>query len=120
MNDIPKRLADFLMACWDEAVQMRAAGVSLEDIQRGLKPTVIDGARARGMICADRDLPPWFLKRCQACLDAGWEPTTRMVRGEVVEAFKRCTCHGAGIIERQSDHAIAAKISNTWKQVGRR
>lgn len=112
-------LTTFIMGLWDEAVAMRHAGVSMEDIQRGLKASVVEGARVRGFIVEDRDLPPWLLRACIACNDSGWEETTRLVRGEVVPAYKRCTCKPAGITDR-SDHDVAAKVSSGWKQLGRR
>lgn len=114
------KLADFILDCWDQAVQMRAQGVPMEDVQKGLEKTVVEGARERGFITDERDLPHWLLKRCSACQDSGWERTTRLVRGEVVEAYKRCTCQAQAITERQDDHAVASKVASGWKQVGRR
>lgn len=116
----PSALADFILDCWDQAVQMRAAGVSMLDVQSGLAATVVEGARVRGLITADEDLPRWMWKHCAACLDSGWEPTVRQVRGEIVEAYRRCTCQASGMTERQDDHAVAAKVASGWKHVGKK
>ena len=104
-------LADFVFGLMGEAHQMLKGGVSLEDVQRGLSVSLIDYAREHGMIQHERDVPYSYLHRCVVCRDSGWEPTTRMVRGTTVEAYKRCPCKS--MVQKSTINA-AEKVAHGW------
>ena len=105
-------LADFVYGIMGEAQQMRAGGVSLEDVQRGLRISLIDYAREHGMIQHERDMPYAQLHRCTVCRDTGWEPTTRIVRGGEVEAYRRCSCQAN---TRQPSIDASDKVAQGWR-----
>lgn len=117
--DIHPTVKHLILQIWDEGLQMRAAGATLDAMQEHWRDRLITYVRQRGMITADRDLPPWLLRRCPTCEDSGWAPTTRIVRGEPVPAYTRCGCQGQTFVP-QDDRDVAAKVSAGWKQVGRR
>lgn len=114
------RLGDFVMSLMVEAAKMRETGATKEDIQRGLHTSLLEYAHAHGLVMKDSDIPPWFLRACGACNDSGWVETTRLVRGEAVEAYRRCSCRPQGGSPLQDDRQVAAKVSAGWKQLGRR
>ena len=105
-------LADFVYGLMGEVQAMRNGGVSLEDCQRGLRVSLIDYAREHGMIQHERDMPYAQLHRCTVCCDSGWEPTTRLVRGTVVEAYTRCPCHS---LVQQPTSDASDKVVHGWK-----
>ena len=105
-------LADFVSGLMGEAQQMLRGGVSLEDVQRGLRVSLIDYAREHGMIQHERDMPYSQLHRCTVCRDSGWEPTTRLVRGTVVEAYKRCPCQS--LVQKPSTTA-SDDVARQWR-----
>jgi len=105
-------LADFVYGLMGEVQQMRTGGVSQEDCQRGLRVSLIDYAREHGMIQDERDTPYSQQHRCVVCRDSGWEPTTRIVRGVTVEAYKRCPCKS--LTQAPSTNA-ADKVAHGWK-----
>lgn len=105
-------LADFVFGIMGEAQQMLKGGISLEDVQRGLEVSLIDYAREHGMIQHERDMPYSQLHRCVVCRDNGWEPTTRMVRGVEVEAYKRCPCQS---LVRKPTSDASDKVAHGWK-----
>jgi hypothetical protein len=105
-------LADFVFGIMGEAQQMLKGGVSLEDVQRGLRISLIDYAREHGLIQHERDMPYSQLHRCTVCRDNGWEPTTRMVRGVEVEAYKRCPCQANN---RKPSIDAAAEVAQGWR-----
>jgi hypothetical protein len=105
-------LADFVYGLMGEVQEMRKGGVSLEDCQRGLRVSLIDYAREHGMIQHERDMPYAQLHRCTVCRDSGWEPTTRLVRGTVVEAYTRCSCQSLG---RKPTSDASDKVAHGWK-----
>jgi hypothetical protein len=105
-------LADFVYGLMGEVQEMRNSGVSLEDCQRGLRVSLIDYAREHGMMQDERDTPYSHRHRCTVCRDSGWEPTTRLVRGTVVEAYKRCPCHS--LTQKPSTNA-ADDVARRWR-----
>jgi hypothetical protein len=105
-------LADFVAGLMGEAQQMLRGGVSLEDVQRGLRVSLIDYAREHGMIQHERDMPYAQLHRCTVCRDTGWEPTTRMVRGVEGEAYKRCPCQSNN---RKPSMDASDKVAQGWR-----
>jgi hypothetical protein len=106
-------LADFVYGLMGDAHQMRQAGVSLEDVQRGLAASLLDYVRAHGMVQDERDRPYSQLHRCAVCRDSGWEPTTRQTRAGMVEAYKRCPCQ-ANARTRSSNDA-ADHVAQGWR-----
>ena len=106
-------LADFVSGLMGEAHQMLQGGVSLEDVQRGLRVSLIDYAREHGLIQHERDMPYSQLHRCTVCRDTSWEPTTRIVRGIEVEAYKRCPCKA--ITRRPSMDDAADRVAQGWR-----
>jgi hypothetical protein len=109
------KLGAFIVSLWDEAIKMRAHGVKREDIQRGLHASLVDYAREHGLIANEREMPYWQMPKCPVCRDSGWEPTTRQVRGEMMEAYRRCTCRP--MLEAQPDRKAKAadKVAAGWK-----
>jgi hypothetical protein len=109
------KLQKYVMYLWDEAVKFRKAGISLEDVQRGLKASLLDYVRARGLVQHERDMPFYQMHRCAVCRDDGWQPTTRIVRGEAVEAYKPCACKSAPQDYRKPYADAADKVARGWK-----
>jgi len=105
-------LADFVYGLMGEVQEMRKGGVSLEDCQRGLRVSLIDYAREHGLIQDERDTPYSQQHRCVVCRDSGWEPTTRLVRGTVVEAYQRCPCQS--LVQKPTSDA-SDKVVHGWK-----
>lgn len=105
-------LADFVYGLMGEVQAMRAGGVSQEDCQRGLRVSLIDYAREHGMIQDERDTPYHQQHRCVVCRDSGWEPTTRIVRGATVEAYKPCPCKS---LLRKPSMDASEKVAHGWK-----
>jgi hypothetical protein len=106
------KLADFVFGLMGEAQQMRKGGISLDDIQRGLQVSLVDYARTHGFILSERDMPYSQMHRCAVCRDDGWEPTTRIVRGETLEAYKPCPCKSA---TRKPATNAAENVARGWK-----
>jgi hypothetical protein len=105
-------LADFVYGLMGEVQEMRNSGVSLEDCQRGLRVSLIDYAREHGMIQDERDTPYRQQHRCIVCRDSGWEPTTRLVHGGPVEAYKPCPCRSRA---RPTTLDASDKVAHGWR-----
>ena len=105
-------LADFVYGLMGEAEQLRKGGVSQEDVQRGLRVSLIDFVRAQGFMQHERDTPYTQQHRCVVCRDSGWEATTRVVRGVTVEAYKPCPCRS---LARPTALDASDKVAHGWR-----
>lgn len=121
MSNIPPKLADLILKVWDEGVAMRAAGATKEAMQEHWRDRLLTYAHNAGLVTREEDLPSHQLARCPICHDDGWAPTTRYVRGEYIEAYRRCSCKPEGISTRETDQAKAVeKVASGWNRTMRK
>lgn len=108
-------LGKFVTELLDDARAMRANGVPEDDIRSGLSRSLIAYAHEHGMVVAERDVPFWWLPKCGDCGDKGWVPAVRLVRGEPVEAVRRCACKAQPSEAPDYRARAAEKVAGGWK-----